>query len=151
MTEYEDKNGRFRSYEHRYPPTAAQIAAGYEESTQPQPQGLKPEPRESKRERCESEEYNMKPLTDDKYMGVPAPNYICNRCGKKGHHLQACPTNMDPSFDRPPGDVSQQSLTESSEPYLLVCNNRITSVPYVARLESITNHSVLSIPIEIVS
>ncbi|KAF4621641.1 hypothetical protein G7Y89_g14508 [Cudoniella acicularis] len=40
----------------------------------------------------------------DDFSQPPPSNYICNRCGKKGHHLQACPTNMDPSYDKPPGN-----------------------------------------------
>ncbi|CAG8574361.1 7063_t:CDS:2, partial [Racocetra persica] len=27
------------------------------------------------------------------------PNYVCYRCGQKGHWIQACPTNGDRSFD----------------------------------------------------
>lgn len=87
----------------------------------------------------------------ENFEGKPPPNYICNRCGKKGrwratispfaipclflqttvatplhrrmilprrspsaspqvqmliqasgHHLQVCPTNLDPAYDRPP-------------------------------------------------
>ncbi|KAK0743585.1 hypothetical protein B0T18DRAFT_392332 [Schizothecium vesticola] len=29
-------------------------------------------------------------------------NYICNRCGGRGHAIAECPTNMDPSYDVPP-------------------------------------------------
>lgn len=32
----------------------------------------------------------------------PPPGYICYRCGKQGHHIQACPTIGDPSFDNRP-------------------------------------------------
>ena len=33
----------------------------------------------------------------------PPPNgYICYRCGEKGHWIQACPTNDDPTFDGRP-------------------------------------------------
>ena len=49
----------------------------------------------------------------------PSKNYVCNRCGKQGmsiaslastnlttltgvHHLQACPTNLDPAYDKSP-------------------------------------------------
>ncbi|CAK4025312.1 RING finger [Lecanosticta acicola] len=27
------------------------------------------------------------------------PGYMCHRCGKAGHWIQACPTNNDPNFD----------------------------------------------------
>ncbi|KAF7900450.1 uncharacterized protein EAF01_007752 [Botrytis porri] len=30
------------------------------------------------------------------------PSYICNRCGKNGHLVKQCPTNMDPAFDQKP-------------------------------------------------
>lgn len=29
----------------------------------------------------------------------PPPNYICFRCGVKGHWLQFCPTHGDPTYD----------------------------------------------------
>ncbi|EEB07574.1 ubiquitin-protein ligase E3 RBBP6 family protein [Schizosaccharomyces japonicus yFS275] len=33
----------------------------------------------------------------------PPPNgYICFRCGQKGHWIQACPTNSDPTYDGKP-------------------------------------------------
>ncbi|KAI9592000.1 hypothetical protein BDF19DRAFT_452841 [Syncephalis fuscata] len=31
----------------------------------------------------------------------PPPNYVCYRCGEKGHFINHCPTNGDPAFDRP--------------------------------------------------
>ncbi|KAI8054215.1 DWNN domain-containing protein [Syncephalis plumigaleata] len=31
----------------------------------------------------------------------PPPNYVCYRCGEKGHFIQHCPTNGDAAFDRP--------------------------------------------------
>ena len=33
-------------------------------------------------------------------MGQPPPNYVCFRCNKPGHFIQACPTNGDPKFDK---------------------------------------------------
>ncbi|KAG9231620.1 hypothetical protein BJ875DRAFT_406612, partial [Amylocarpus encephaloides] len=45
-----------------------------------------------------------KKKTLDMFLGAPPGNYVCNRCGKKGHHLQACPTNMDPTYDKPPSN-----------------------------------------------
>ncbi|KAB8301329.1 hypothetical protein EYC80_003210 [Monilinia laxa] len=32
-------------------------------------------------------------------------NYICNRCGKNGHSVKNCPTNMDPAFDKKPPET----------------------------------------------
>lgn len=32
----------------------------------------------------------------------PPAGYICYRCGEKGHWIQACPTNNDPTFDGRP-------------------------------------------------
>lgn len=32
-------------------------------------------------------------------LAVP-PNYICFRCGNKGHHISACPTLGDPAYDK---------------------------------------------------
>lgn len=33
----------------------------------------------------------------------PVPRgYICKRCKEKGHHVEVCPTNLDPSYDVPP-------------------------------------------------
>jgi hypothetical protein len=68
------------------------------------------------------------------FQKPPPGNYVCNRCGKKGtftypyfllsqkwprrcevhhsawanikagHHLQVCPTNLDPAYDKPPNN-----------------------------------------------
>ncbi|KAG8166510.1 hypothetical protein KVR01_002199 [Diaporthe batatas] len=36
--------------------------------------------------------------------GRPHKNYVCDRCGERGHYKEQCPTNLDPSFDpRPTG------------------------------------------------
>ena len=32
---------------------------------------------------------------------VPPPSYTCFRCGQPGHYINYCPTNDDPTFDRP--------------------------------------------------
>ncbi|KAI9054841.1 hypothetical protein LZ554_001985 [Drepanopeziza brunnea f. sp. 'monogermtubi'] len=56
----------------------------------------KPEEAWERKERKRIEQYKL---------DLPPPmKYVCNRCGKKGHHLQMCPTNMDASFDRPPAE-----------------------------------------------
>ena len=31
----------------------------------------------------------------------PPPNYVCFRCGQKGHYINYCPTNSDTNFDKP--------------------------------------------------
>jgi protein MPE1 len=31
----------------------------------------------------------------------PPANYVCFRCGEKGHYIQQCPTNLDPNYDKP--------------------------------------------------
>ena len=30
----------------------------------------------------------------------PPPNYVCDRCGIKGHWIHQCPTNDDPAYDK---------------------------------------------------
>lgn len=41
---------------------------------------------------------NAKPAPDH----PPPPGYLCYRCGEKGHWIQACPTNNDPSWEGRP-------------------------------------------------
>nr|POE93309.1 putative ring finger protein p8b7.15c [Quercus suber] len=43
--------------------------------------------------------YNKSAAVPDKAL---PPGYICHRCGDKGHWIQACPTNNDPTFDGRP-------------------------------------------------
>ncbi|EIE87768.1 hypothetical protein RO3G_12479 [Rhizopus delemar RA 99-880] len=33
---------------------------------------------------------------------VPPPNYVCYRCGQKGHYINQCPTNGDKEYDKHP-------------------------------------------------
>ncbi|RVD93119.1 ring zinc finger domain-containing protein [Tubulinosema ratisbonensis] len=51
---------------------------------------------------------------------VPPPNYVCFRCGDKGHFIQFCPTNQDKNFDvvrvRKPTGIPKAFLVESNEP-----------------------------------
>ncbi|KAK9766236.1 Protein mpe1 [Basidiobolus ranarum] len=32
---------------------------------------------------------------------IPPPNYVCFRCGQKGHYINNCPTNGDKEYDKP--------------------------------------------------
>ncbi|KAK5707106.1 Protein mpe1 [Elasticomyces elasticus] len=43
--------------------------------------------------------YNKQQPVPDKPL---PPGYTCHRCGEKGHWIQACPTNNDPTFDGRP-------------------------------------------------
>ena len=43
--------------------------------------------------------YNKPAAVPDKPL---PPGYTCHRCGQKGHWIQACPTNNDPTFDGRP-------------------------------------------------
>ncbi|KAG0438011.1 hypothetical protein DMUE_3353 [Dictyocoela muelleri] len=55
------------------------------------------------------------------------PNYVCFRCGQKGHYIQHCPTNDDKSFDllrfRKPTGIPRAFLktinTETEAPVLI--------------------------------
>ena len=57
--------------------------------------------------KAEQEASSHKPIVRSyKSAAVPdkplPPGYICHRCGKKGHWIQACPTNNDPDYDNRP-------------------------------------------------
>lgn len=41
---------------------------------------------------------NLRPKTP---AVPPPPNYICFRCGQKGHYIANCPTLADPNYNRP--------------------------------------------------
>ncbi|CAI2187249.1 17936_t:CDS:10, partial [Funneliformis geosporum] len=40
-----------------------------------------------------------RPQVKQQILKALPPNYVCYRCGQKGHWIQACPTNGDRSFD----------------------------------------------------
>lgn len=35
-----------------------------------------------------------------RFTAPPPENYVCYRCGQKGHYIQHCPTNSDPAYDK---------------------------------------------------
>lgn len=41
----------------------------------------------------------IEPKKHSKYVPRLPPNYICFRCGQKGHFIQHCPTNDDKNYD----------------------------------------------------
>lgn len=42
---------------------------------------------------------STEPRRQSKYVPRLPPNYICFRCGQKGHFIQHCPTNDDKNYD----------------------------------------------------
>lgn len=57
--------------------------------------------------------------TPSKFLSVPTSNYICYRCGQKGHFIQNCPTNSDKNYDyirvRKPTGIPKSFLKPVSE------------------------------------
>ncbi|KAF7931713.1 uncharacterized protein EAE98_004449 [Botrytis deweyae] len=50
------------------------------------------------------------------------PSYICNRCGKNGHLVKKCPTNMDPTFDKkPPGSYKCSICNKFGKHWYSLC------------------------------
>ncbi|KJX96790.1 zinc knuckle domain-containing protein [Zymoseptoria brevis] len=48
----------------------------------------------------------------------PPPGYECHRCGNKGHWIQACPTNNDPTFDNKPRAKKTTGIPRSMLEYV---------------------------------
>ncbi|KAH8656025.1 hypothetical protein BGZ60DRAFT_546209 [Tricladium varicosporioides] len=81
-----------------------------------------------------------KKIDPDEFLKPPPGNYICNRCGLRGHHLQACPTNMDPAFDKPPDNNYVCSVCEkrgkhykslcplNEDPYCIMQRRKIAGI-----------------------
>lgn len=44
-------------------------------------------------------EKRAEPPTQKRFLREPPENYVCFRCGNKGHFIQHCPTNSDKNFD----------------------------------------------------
>lgn len=47
----------------------------------------------------QTRERKTEQVPSKKFLKEPPENYICFRCGNKGHFIQHCPTNSDRSFD----------------------------------------------------
>ncbi|TGO26460.1 hypothetical protein BPAE_0059g00300 [Botrytis paeoniae] len=59
------------------------------------------------------------------------PSYVCNRCGKNGHLVKQCPTNMDPAFDKkPPGSYKCSICNKFGKHWYSLCpeNTRKDSI-----------------------
>lgn len=59
--------------------------------------------------------YNKNAVVPDK---PPPAGYECHRCGKKGHWIQACPTNNDPTFDNKPRPKKTTGIPRSMLEYI---------------------------------
>lgn len=44
-------------------------------------------------------ERRTEPAVQKRFLREPPENYVCFRCGNKGHFIQYCPTNNDKEFD----------------------------------------------------
>ncbi|TVY35153.1 putative RING finger protein [Lachnellula subtilissima] len=126
---WKEENGPFRSVEKRYPPTSKDIMKVFGNGNEPlvpvderrylereRPRAWE-RPWDERREESSRKEdryrlskeakearWLLRDVSRDLYQEPPPKSYTCNRCGEKGHHLQVCPTNMDPSYDKPPSD-----------------------------------------------
>ncbi|TGO15079.1 hypothetical protein BTUL_0044g00180 [Botrytis tulipae] len=74
---------------------------------------------------------------DSRSEYVP-PSYICNRCGKNGHLVKQCPTNMDPAFDKkPPGSYKCSICNKLGKHWYSLC-------PENTRKDSITQKRLVA-------
>ncbi|KAM0675982.1 Protein mpe1 [Gurleya vavrai] len=83
-------------------------------------------------------------------------NYICFRCGQKGHFIQNCPTNTDKSYDyvrvRKPTGIPRAFLQQvegdiKTEPGMLVTNQGLVKViPQVNEWKKISHSTARKIP-----
>lgn len=64
-------------------------------------------------------ERRTEPLPMKKFLKEPPENYVCFRCGNRGHFIQHCPTNSDPNFDivkiRKPSGIPKDFLERVDE------------------------------------
>ncbi|KAH8804666.1 hypothetical protein F5884DRAFT_754265 [Xylogone sp. PMI_703] len=83
----------------RSPPSSTDISKAfhsYKEYNNRIPHAYKPEEWSEEAKRLEY----LKTSSD--FSEKSSESYRCNRCKKKGHFIQHCPTNLDPSYDSPP-------------------------------------------------
>ncbi|TGO38239.1 hypothetical protein BHYA_0079g00400 [Botrytis hyacinthi] len=74
---------------------------------------------------------------DSRSEYVP-PTYICNRCGKNGHLVKKCPTNMNPAFDKkPPGSYKCSICNKFGKHWYSLC-------PENTRKDSITQKRLVA-------
>ncbi|EDN97043.1 predicted protein [Sclerotinia sclerotiorum 1980 UF-70] len=90
--------------EEKYPPSIEEIERVFDEK------------HNAKRDKSSAKvDSNRGVYRSDKFSSKPSggftdhvpSNYICNRCGKHGHLVKQCPTNMDPAFDKQPPETYQ--------------------------------------------
>lgn len=57
-------------------------------------------------------------IKQKKNYKIPPSNYVCFRCGQKGHYIQFCPTNHDKTYDivriRKPTGIPKAFLVPTS-------------------------------------
>lgn len=62
--------------------------------------------------------------------GPVDPDYLCKRCGQRGHWISACPTNGDPAYDRKviPMGIPMTRLGRAEGGKLLLPNGEVGSL-----------------------
>lgn len=66
------------------------MQAGYKEAME--------KPKQKKEEAPDADAGSIS-VTSSLSARVPPPNYICFRCGEKGHYIHMCPTNRNKQYD----------------------------------------------------
>ncbi|KAF5874455.1 putative protein mpe1 protein [Botrytis fragariae] len=85
-----------------------------------------------------SDKSSSKPDFRDSRSKYVPPSYICNRCGKNGHLVKQCPTNMDPAFDKkPPGTYKCSICNKFGKHWYSLC-------PENTRKDSITQKRLVA-------
>lgn len=159
------KNGPFRSNARRFPPTSKEISKAYEDLPRSAPEVNawkshevgRVSPQNAHQFSNNNNAYQISPRKGFVSYDYPPPlNYVCNRCGKSGqqsavqlvavltillgHHLQNCPTNLDPSYDILPdaeyvclicklrGDHFKSLCPISTDPYSLTQKRKAVGI-----------------------